>query len=154
VVEVFAPTFLNDPRVAWISDSAAKRPFHDASLEGALKIRLDASSLLPDVVLVDLEPDARPQGVLLVFVEVVASDGPVTAQRRRALLDWIAASPRRYGPDDAAFVTAYADRGADAVRRTLYSLAWDSFAWFASEPHRLVQFHGGATSVPGLRSPG
>lgn len=146
VIEVFAPKFLGDPRVAWVSDSATKRPFRDAPLEKALQIRLDAAEMLPDVVLVDLEPPGRRNRVLIVFVEVVASDGPVTEQRRRALLDLIAASPRRYGPEDAAFVTAYADRGADAARRTISALAWRSFAWFVSEPDHLLQLHDGTTA--------
>lgn len=147
VIEVFAPAFLGDPRVAWISDSANKRPFRDAPLEHALQISLDAAQLLPDVVLVDLDPPGRPGRVLIVFVEVVASDGPVTAQRQRALLDLLAASPRGYQDDDAAFVTAYLDRSADPARRTLPSLAWRSFAWFASEPDRLMQFHDGSTAA-------
>lgn len=141
VIEVFAPAFLGDPRVAWVSDSASKRPFRDAPLEHALQITLDAAELLPDIVLVDLAPPGRAGGVLIVFVEVVASDGPVTEQRRRALLDLIASSPRRYRPEDAAFVTAYLDRAADAARRTLPTLAWGSFAWFVSEPERLLQLH-------------
>ncbi len=147
VVEVFAPAFLCNPRVAWISDSANKRPFRDDSLERALGIKLDAATLLPDVVLVDLDPPGRPGGVLLVFVEVVASDGPVTEQRQRALLDLMAASPRAYPPEDAAFVTAYMDRGSDPARRTLPALAWRSFAWFVSEPDKLVQMHDGSTAA-------
>jgi hypothetical protein len=146
VIEVFAPQFLGDPRVAWISDSATKRPFRDSLLEQALRISLDAAQLLPDVVLVDLEPPGRPGGVLIVFVEVVASDGPVTEGRREALLGLLRASPLGYRDTDAAFVTAYADRGADAVRRTQSSLAWGSFAWFVSEPGHLVQLHDGATA--------
>jgi hypothetical protein len=152
VVEIFAPAFLRTPRVAWISDSAHKRPFRDPPLESALQITLDAADLLPDVVLVDLDPPGRPGRVLIVFVEVVASDGPVTEQRRRALLDLIAASPRGYGAEDAAFVTAYLDRGHEAARRTLPVLAWGSFAWFASEPERLLQMHHPATAARGLAS--
>lgn len=147
VIEVFAPTFLGNPRVAWVSDSASKTPFRDAPLERALGITLDAATLLPDLVLVDLDPPGRVGEVLLVFVEVVASDGPVTKQRQRALLDLIAAAPRAYRPEDAAFVTAYLDRTSDAARRTMPGLAWRSFAWFVSEPNRLVQMHDGVTSA-------
>jgi hypothetical protein len=147
VVEVFAPAFLGNPRVAWISDSASKAPFRDAPLEKALGISLDAATLLPDVVLVDLDPPGRAGEVLIVFVEVVASDGPVTEQRRRALLDLIASAPRAYRPEDAAFVTAYMDRGADPARRTMPALAWRSFAWFVSEPDKLVQMHDGSTAA-------
>lgn len=147
VVEVFAPAFLGNPRVAWISDSASKAPFRDAPLEKGLGISLDAAKLLPDVVLVDLDPPGRGGEVLIVFVEVVASDGPVTEQRQRALLDLIASAPRAYRPEDAAFVTAYMDRGADPARRTMPALAWRSFAWFASEPDRLMQMHDGTTAA-------
>lgn len=147
VIEVFAPAFLGNPRVAWISDSASKAPFRNAPLEKALGISLDAATLLPDVVLVDLDPPGRAGEVLLVFVEVVASDGPVTEQRQSALLELIASSPRAYRPEHAAFVTAYMDRGADPARRTLPRLAWGSFAWFVSEPDRLVQLHDGSTAA-------
>jgi hypothetical protein len=147
VIEVFAPAFLGNPRVAWISDSASKTPFRDAPLEKALGITLDAATLLPDVVLVDLDPPGRPGEVLLVFVEVVASDGPVTEQRQRAILNLIGAAPHPYRPEDAAFVTAYADRGTDPARRTMASLAWRSFAWFVSEPDMLLQLHDGSTAA-------
>ena len=146
VIEVFAPAYLGDPRVAWISDSASKRPFRDAPLEHALQITLDAAHLLPDIVLVDLAPPGRIGKVLIVFVEVVASDGPVTEQRKQALLDLIAGSPRHYQPEDAAFVTAYLDRSAGPARRTLPTLAWRSFAWFVSEPGHLVQLHDETTA--------
>lgn len=146
VVEVFAPAFLGTPRVAWISDSGSKEVFRNAPLEKSLGITLDAATLLPDVVLVDVDPPGRPGEVLIVFVEVVASDGPVTERRQRALLDLIANAPRRYRPQDAAFVTAYKDRAADPARRTLPGLAWCSFAWFMSEPDKLVQLHDGTTA--------
>ena len=74
---------------------------------------------------------------------VVASDGPVTEQRRMAILNLIAASPRKYRPEDAVFVTAYADRDATAARRTMHALAWRSFAWFLSDPEKLIQLHDG-----------
>ena len=152
VIEVFAPAFLAEPRVVWVSDSASKRPFRDAPLERALQITLEAAELLPDVILVDLAPPGRPGGVLIVFVEVVASDGPVTEQRQRALLDLLARSPRSYRPDDAAFITAYLDRAAEPARRTLPTLAWGSFAWFVSEPGRLLQLHDNGTADRKLAS--
>lgn len=147
VIEEFAPRFLNDPRVIWVSDSATKRPFRDAPLEHALEIRLDAAELLPDVVLVDLLPEGRDGQVLIVFVEVVASDGPMTTQRQRALLDLLGTSRRRYKSSDAAFVTAYLDRRADPARRTMPSLAWQSFAWFASEPDCLIHLRDGRPAI-------
>ncbi len=81
MVEEFAGRFLAKPAVVWISSSAVKA-FSDDTLNRVLKIKLNVGSLLPDVVLVDL---AGP-GLKLVFVEVVATDGPVTERRRARLL--------------------------------------------------------------------
>lgn len=138
VVEGFARTFLAEPAVVWISSSAVKA-FSDDRLNRVLKVKLDVASLLPDVVLVDLE---RPS-LKLVFVEVVATDGPVTEQRKAGLLELLAASPMGYAPGDALFVTAYRDRGARPVSKAMQDLAWGSFAWFMSEPDNLMQLHDG-----------
>ena len=124
--------------MVWISSSAVKA-FSDDTLNRVLKIKLDVGSLLPDVVLVDL---AGP-GLKLVFAEVVATDGPVTEQRKADLLELLAASPAAYEPEDAVFVTAYRDRGGRPAARAVQALAWGSFAWFMSEPDKLVQFHDG-----------
>lgn len=146
VVEEFAPRFLKQPAVVWISDSAVKK-YQDTALESVLQIKLDVAKVLPDVILVDLSPPGRTGSLLIVFVEVVASDGPVDEMRKSALLKLLADSPLPYKPDDAAFVTAYNDRGADPVRDALSDLAWGSFAWFASEPDNLVQLHDGTTAA-------
>lgn len=138
VVEEFSKRFLAKPAVVWISDSAVKQ-FSDDKLNEVLRIKLDVASLLPDVVLVDL---ARPN-LKLVFVEVVSTDGTVTEQRKAGILKLLAASPMGYMPEDALFVTAYRDRGARPVPKALRELAWNSFAWFMSEPDHLVQMHDG-----------
>lgn len=138
VIEEFSKRFLAKPAVVWISDSAVKR-FSDDRLAQVLQIKLDIASLLPDVILVD-----RASAKLkLVFVEVVASDGPVTEQRKQGILKLLADSPMGYLPQDAIFVTAYRDRSASPVPKALRQLAWGSFAWFMSEPDHLVQLHDG-----------
>lgn len=136
VVEDFAKRFLAKPAVVWISDSAVKK-FSDDRLDRILRIKLDVASVLPDVVLVDLAPPM----LKLVFIEVVATDGAVTEQRKRDFLALLAASPTGYEPRDAVFVTAYRDRSATPVRKAMRELAWGSFAWFMSEPDHLVQMH-------------
>lgn len=138
VVEKFAPRFLGNPAVAWISDSAVKK-YKDDTLERDLQIRLDVAKLLPDVVLVDLDPPGRPGRVLIVFVEVVSSDGAVTEGRKEALLALLAASPMGYAADDAAFVTAYEHRRAPPVARALREIAWGTYAWFRSDPDHLIK---------------
>ena len=89
------------------------------------------------------DPSAPCSGVpvdpLIVFVEVVASAGPVTEKRKEDLLDLV----RKGGhdPHNAAFVTAFRDRGAIAYRSAAASIAWGSFVWFASEPDRILIYH-------------
>lgn len=141
VVEVFSKSFLAKPIVAWISDSREKVYSNDR-LVRAMQIEIDAARLLPDVILVDLDPPGRPGRLLVVFVEVVFSDGPVDEGRQRQLWKLLADSPRGYRPEDAAFVTVYTDRGSRPAGRATRELAWRSFAWFVSEPEHLVQFHG------------
>ena len=140
VVEVFSKTFLSKPAVVWISDSREKR-FRDDGLAKAMQIELDIAKLLPDVILVDLDPSGRPGRLLVVFVEVVFSDGAVDTERQAALWQLLATSPREYKQEDAAFVTAYTDRGTRPAGRAIRELAWRSFSWFVSEPEHLIQFH-------------
>ena len=74
--------------------------------------------------------------MLLVFVEVLATDGPVTKQRQEALLNipTVAGFPKQR----VAFVTAYLDRSHAAFKETVSELAWHSFAWFAAEPEHVI----------------
>lgn len=142
VVEEFSKRFLARPAVVWISDSAVKK-FLDDKLANVLQITLSAADLLPDIILVDM---AKPK-LKLVFVEVVASDGPITEQRKTDILRLLAESPMGYEAADAIFVTAYDDRGARPVAQALRMLPWGSFAWFRSEPDRLVQLHDGPPRI-------
>ena len=136
VVEVFAPRFLVKPGVIALSESGNKVVARDDQLAKAIGLTIPSDKSLPDIVLVDLGPE-HP---LLVFVEVVHSDGPVNEARKRALLK--IAEGAGFEPDDVAFVTAYLDRASATFRRTVSSLAWGSYAWFASEPENLVSFSG------------
>jgi hypothetical protein len=61
-------------------------------------------------------------------------------QELRALFS---SSTMGYRPEDAIFVTAYRDRTARPVSRALRELAWQSFAWFMSEPDHPVKRHDG-----------
>ena len=133
VVEEFAPRFLEEPALLWLSESGNKVAVQDDALASAVGFAIQADRDLPDLILVDLGGDAP----LFVFVEVVATDGPVSERRKAKLLELMDGA----GLDqtDAAFVTAYKDRAAGAATKTMRSLAWGSFAWFASEPNRIVR---------------
>jgi len=66
------------------------------------------------------------------IVEAVATDGPVTEDRRRQLIRW--AEDQRIPPSSCRFLSAFLDRNADAARRRLKDIAAGTFAWYASEP--------------------
>ena len=82
---------------------------------------------LPDLILVDL----GPADALIVFVEVVATAGPVSEARQTALM--AVATEAGFAAEQVAFVTAYADRDESAFKASVSELAWRSFAWFMSE---------------------
>jgi hypothetical protein len=143
VVEVFAPRFLRNPTVLWISESGNKVIQRDDQLAQALGLKITADKLLPDTILVDLAP-ADP---LIVFVEAVATAGEITEARRAAFLELIATAG--FKVSQVAFVTAFADRDTAAFKRAISNLAWGSFAWCLSEPEHLIVLDG--TSPGGLR---
>lgn len=138
VVERFAPKFLERPAVLFLSDSGEKVVARDEQLARRLGLHIETDRNLPDVILVDV----GSSGTRLIFVEVVATDGAITAQRKQALADLAAAA--KFSPTSVHFITAFADRGSPAFRKVASEIAWDSFAWFASEPDHLVHYHANA----------
>jgi hypothetical protein len=140
VIEVFAPEFLTDPAVLWLSESGNKVVARDDKLAAAIGIKIEADKNLPDIILADLGP-AEP---LIVFIEVVATDGAVTARRQKAL--FALTDEAGFSRDQVAFLTAYQDRQSAGFRKTVSGLAWGSFAWFVSEPNKIVILRDGASS--------
>lgn len=138
VIENFAGRFLIDPVVLWVSESGNKVVTRDDTLATRIGLRIEADKNLPDIVLVDL----GPQAPLVIFVEVVATDGAVTERRKQALLDLTDAA--EFARADVAFVTAYFDRDSAGFKKTVPHLAWGSFAWFANEPGQLLHFREGS----------
>jgi hypothetical protein len=143
VIEVFAPKFLQKPGVITLSESGNKVVARDDELAKAIGLTIPADKSLPDIVLVDLGP-AHP---LLIFVEVVHTDGPVNDARKTSLLQ--IAEGAGFASQHVAFVTAYLDRASPTFRKTVSSLAWGSYAWFASEPDSLMVFSGKPLQIEG-----
>jgi len=143
VIEVFAPTFLGEPAVVFLSESGNKVVARDEALALSIGLAIQADKNLPDTILVDL----KPEHPLLVFIEIVATDGPVSERRKQALEALVAEAG--YPPEHVAFVTAYLDRSAAPFKKTVDSLAWGSYAWFAAEPKRLVVFSEARNSLKG-----
>jgi len=132
VIEEFATRFLVKPAVVWLSESRKHVVVQDELLAKSLGLTIDASRNLPDIILAD----AGREETLLVFVEVVATDGPVSEERRKTLL--AIATEGGHDEKNVAFVTAFLDRGHAAFKKTFASLAWNSFAWVASDPQNII----------------
>lgn len=140
VVEVFAAQFLEKPAVLWLSESGNKIVMRDDRIANAIGLRIEADKNLPDLILADL----GPREPVIVFVEVVATDGAITPRRQDAIyaLTDAAGFKRRH----IAFLTAYRDRDSPGFKKTVAQLAWNSFAWFVSEPDMMMIMRGGAKS--------
>jgi BsuBI/PstI restriction endonuclease domain/BsuBI/PstI restriction endonuclease HTH domain len=141
VIEDFATHFLKQPAVLFLSESGNKVVSRDDALARSIGIVIQADKNLPDTILVDLEPE-HP---MLVFIEVVASDGPINARRKQALEQL--AREADFPLEHIAFVTAYLDRSSAQFKKTVDSLAWGSYAWFASEPKGLIELSNAKTSL-------
>lgn len=142
VVEDFAKQFLGSPAVLWLSESGNKVVARDDKLAQSIGLKIEADKNLPDIILVDL----APVDPLLVFIEVVATDGAVTERRQQAI--YALTDAAGFNRSRVAFVTAYRDRESAGFRKTVSGLAWDSFAWFVSEPqHIVILREGGANPV-------
>ena len=145
VLEEFVHRFLVQPGLIWLSESGNQVIAQDDELARAIGLAIEPDRNLPDLILVDLKADGTelPDRTLLVFVEVVATAGAVSAGRRDALLQ--IATDAGFDEGDVTFVSAFEDRDRSAFRQSVGELAWASFAWFASEPDNIVRMHGGDT---------
>lgn len=141
VIEIFAPRYLETPGVVFLSESRNKVVTRDDELAKSIGLNIQAEKNLPDIVLADL----GPKHPLLVFIEVVATDGPVTRQRKHALTEL--ARDAGFPPEHVVFATAYLDRSDAAFKKTVDSLAWGAFVWFASEPEHLIHLQEGEVSL-------
>lgn len=137
VVEQFTKNFMKDPAVILMSESAKKMLMMDDDLCRAIGFDVDVSSVLPDLILTDLG-EKQP---IIVFVECVATDGPINDRRRLELVDMACAA--NYREEDCAFVTVFKDRSDSASRKLVPSIAWGTFIWYASEPEGIIYLRQG-----------
>lgn len=136
VIEKFAPRFLKKPKVLWLSESGNKVVAQDDALAKSLGLKIDPSRALPDIILVDLGDDKSGLEMLVVFAEVVASDGPINRQRKETLT--ALATEAGFDPEHLAFLTAFLDRSSPPFKKAVSDLAWGSYAWFSTEPDYIV----------------
>lgn len=141
VIEVFAPKFLKTPTVLWLSESGNKVVARDEGLAQALGLNIDASKALPDIILIDLGVESAGTDMLVIFTEVVATDGPINRERKITLTKL--ALEAGFSEKNLAFLTAFMDRGGAPFKKAISELAWGSYAWFASEPENIIDLRDG-----------
>lgn len=134
VVEVFAKNFLSASALLWMSESGAKVRYHDDKVAKAVGLHIDAAKALPDIILANVGETGGDTS--LIFIEVVASDGPMTRARKESLLTYVTTA--KFPEEQCYFVTAFEDRADGAFKKALPTLAWGSYVWFRSEPDRLM----------------
>jgi hypothetical protein len=136
VCEVMGPWMFEHPVVVHVSHSD-KKVFKELEGEAeAIGLALDPSAELPDVVIVDIAHDS---GMVVCFIEVVHSDGPITELRKQALLK--IAADAGIAPEHVRMITAFDDRGAPSFRKRVSELARGSEVWFRTEPNMLIQLN-------------
>jgi hypothetical protein len=143
VLEIWAPARLAEPAVLTISEPGDKVYLADAALLATLGLTVDASTLLPDAVIVDIA--AKPPTFWI--VEAVATDGPVTEDRRAQLIRW--AEEQNIPRQSCKFISAFISRNDQAARRRLKDIAANTYAWYADEPSHELSWY----EIPGSNAP-
>lgn len=138
VIEGFTKIYLKEPAVLLISESAKKIDVKDDDLCKAIGFNIDVSAVLPDIILADL---GRKDPVII-FIECVASDGPINDRRKEELMN--IARQASYKESDCAFITVFKDRSDIVSRKLNPSIAWGTFIWYATEPNSLIYLHEGS----------
>ena len=132
VVEELAKRFFINPQVLWISESGNKVSIQDDILMKKIGLPINQAKLLPDIVIADL---GRPN-VLIAFIEVVHTDGPMTEARKKDLLAMT--SKAGFAPQHTVFITAFEQRNSPALKRRLPAIATDTLIWCMAEPDLLI----------------
>ncbi len=74
--------------------------------------------------------------VLIIFVEVVASDGPVTEARKKELLNLT--DQAGFEHKHIVFVSAFEERSSAPLKKRLSGIATNSLIWCMAEPGLLI----------------
>jgi hypothetical protein len=133
VVEVFAKEFLESPLLAFLSEPNNKT--QDDALAQSIGLKLSAEKDLPDIILIDV-PENKPMKII--FVEVVYSSGPMHQKRKEAFEKLALESGHE--ANNVFYISAFEDKESKAFKKYFASIAWGTFAWFASEPKHLLNY--------------
>jgi hypothetical protein len=130
-IEQFVPRLVS-PEVLFISQSGQTVDLIEEKSLRAIGLTVDQQQLLPDCLVADLDE----QHQALWFIEVVATDGPITEARKTALLAW--AAPAGVSRDQCRFVTIFASRTSSEAKKCLPRIALGSSSWYSDEPDSLL----------------
>jgi len=138
LIETFSKNFLTDPHVVSYSTSEEKYVNPNPGVVHGLNFsKEEISKIFPDLVLLDLYHMNGQDTTLLIFIEVVATSGSMTQQRKGTILSLL--RERGYDISKVAFVTAFLDRASGAYsKKNLEKIAWGSFIWFANYPNNIL----------------
>ncbi|WP_426724147.1 BsuBI/PstI family type II restriction endonuclease [Enterobacter cloacae complex sp. 339J8] len=114
-------------------------------LASRLKLKIDPSKTLPDVISVDLGTKTDGSDMLFVFNPIVASDGAINSMRKQKLTE--IAIEAGFSAQNLAFVTAFQDCSAAPFKKAMSELAWGTYAWFCSEPDNLIELRDGSSII-------
>ncbi|GFM83521.1 hypothetical protein PSCICN_42130 [Pseudomonas cichorii] len=122
------------PVVVHISTSERKAFQELAGEADDIGLRMSPSAELPDIVAADT---GYEDGLRLVFIEVVHSDGPITELRKNALLRIAegAGIPEKH----VKMITAFEDRNSSPFKKRISEMARGSDIWFRSEPGLILK---------------
>lgn len=131
VCEIMATAMFSEPVVVHVSHSDKKTQPELTAAAIALGLEFDMKAELPDVVIAETK-----ERLLVVFVEVVHSDGAITEVRAKALMR--IAAEAGIAADSVMLITAFEDRTAAAFKKRVSELAIGSRVWFRCEPYMLM----------------
>ncbi len=138
IVERFGPTFLINPSVVFLGDSARKTGYQDRTVMRELNLPIKVTANLPDVILVSHSTRE------LVVAEAVVSTGIINESRLTQLVELTSGSAHL--GFTIQFLTAFPSRAL--LRRFVDQIAWGTAVWVVSEPNNLILFqkraHAGA----------
>ena len=146
VIENFAINFFEKPVVLWLSESGKKVVARDDQLAKKIGIEVNASVNLPDIILVDLTSSA----ILIVFIEIVATDGAITNRRKEAMYNITDAAG--FKRSEVMFVTVFQDKNSQAFRKAFENVTSNSLIWFSSEPNNVFILKEGAIKLSKLKT--
>lgn len=129
IVEQFIPRFGYGAQVVYVGDTAQKSLHIDHETAQRLKLDLDPSKKIPDVIAYAAQKN------WLYLIEAVHSFGPITNERRMDL-----SSFARMSGAGIVFVTAFLD--LKSFRKCAADIGWDTEVWIASEPDHLIHWNG------------